>query len=159
MDAWDAVGLLVLLRLWRVVRIVNGMFGIGRSFSPNSFKRTILYYFTLCHARRFYSSVGEPYPSLNGLNHVNFDKNMWIRFFCKGIVLSVKIEMDEKMHHLKEEIDELQTQLEHYKNRCKEQEVMVDTNDLIEHLICHFVSKWQAIQLILRFRSWLHVSH
>jgi hypothetical protein len=40
----------------------------------------------------------------------------------------VKIEMDEKMHHLKEEITELQTQLEHYKNRCKEQEViMVDT--------------------------------
>ena len=24
-DAWDAVGLLVLLRLWRIVRIVNGM--------------------------------------------------------------------------------------------------------------------------------------
>ena len=63
MDAWDAIGLLVLLRLWRVVRIVN------------------------------------------------------------GIVLSVKIEMDEKMHHLKEEIVELKTQLEHYKNRCKEQEV------------------------------------
>ena len=63
MDAWDAVGLLVLLRLWRVVRIVN------------------------------------------------------------GIALSVKIEMDEKMHHLKEEIVELKTQLEHYKNRCKEQEV------------------------------------
>ncbi|CAB3992398.1 Voltage-gated hydrogen channel 1 [Paramuricea clavata] len=62
MDAWDAVGLLVLLRLWRVVRIVN------------------------------------------------------------GIVLSVKIEMDEKMHHLKGEITELQTQLEQYKNRCKEQE-------------------------------------
>ena len=46
----------------------------------------------------------------------------------------MKIEMDEKMHHLKEEIVELQTQLEHYKNRCKEQEVMVDTNDLIEYI-------------------------
>ena len=29
MDAWDAVGLLVLLRLWRVVRIVNGMFNFS----------------------------------------------------------------------------------------------------------------------------------
>ncbi|XP_028411794.1 voltage-gated hydrogen channel 1-like [Dendronephthya gigantea] len=62
MDAWDAVGLLVLLRLWRVVRIVN------------------------------------------------------------GIVLSVKIEMDEKIHRLKEEMSEIETELEHYKNRCKEQE-------------------------------------
>lgn len=40
-----------------------------------------------------------------------------------GIVLSVKIEMNEKMHHLKTEIHELEIQLEHYKNRCKEQEV------------------------------------
>jgi uncharacterized small protein (DUF1192 family) len=47
-----------------------------------------------------------------------------------GIVLSVKIEMDEKMHHLKEEIAELQTQLEHYKNTCKEQEVRKSRNSL-----------------------------
>ena len=35
--------------------------------------------------------------------------------------------MDEKMHRLREEMAEIQTELEHYKNRCKEQEVM--TND------------------------------
>ena len=49
-----------------------------------------------------------------------------IFFIFLGIALSVKIEMDEKVHHLKEEIVELKTQLEHYKNRCKEQEVMAD---------------------------------
>ena len=37
----------------------------------------------------------------------------------------MKIEMDEKMHHLKEEIVELHSQIEHYRNRCKEQEVMI----------------------------------
>ena len=27
-DAWDGVGLLVLLRMWRVVRIVNGKYDL-----------------------------------------------------------------------------------------------------------------------------------
>ncbi|XP_028411795.1 voltage-gated hydrogen channel 1-like [Dendronephthya gigantea] len=68
-DAWDAVGLLVLLRLWRIVRIVN------------------------------------------------------------GVALSVKIEMDEKVHHLKKVVADLEKQLEYYKNKCdKEEEVSDDTS-------------------------------
>ncbi|XP_046862676.1 voltage-gated hydrogen channel 1-like [Xenia sp. Carnegie-2017] len=61
-DAWDAAGLLILLRLWRIVRIIN------------------------------------------------------------GVALSVKIEMDHKVHHLKKEIDHLQTQVDNYKVKCEEQE-------------------------------------
>ena len=33
--------------------------------------------------------------------------------------------MDEKIHKLKKELADLKTQLEHYKEKCKEQEVIM----------------------------------
>ena len=55
-----------------------------------------------------------------------FAKNIVDSVICvliEGVALSVKIEMDHKVHHLKKEIDHLQTQVDNYKVKCEEQEV------------------------------------